>query len=223
MTAEPVGADRLGLSAVELLSTTRAVRRRLDLERPVDDAAVEACIRLAQQAPTGSNTQAAHFVVVREPRLKRGLAELYRRGRSVYRELPYAIPNFAYAGEQEAAIPKLLADGAHLADVLERVPVLVVPCVAYRPASEDVLAQALVWGAVLPAVWSFCLAAREHGLGTCWTTMHLAHEVEAAELLGIPHAEVMQVALLPLAHTMGTDFRPATRLPPSSVLHRDGW
>jgi nitroreductase len=111
----------------------------------------------------------------------------------------------------------------HLAENLERAPVIVVPCVTFRTDGADVMFQALVWGAVLPAVWSFCLAARERGLGTCWTTIHLAYEREAAKILGIPYHDVMQVALLPVAYTQGTDFKPARRLPVERIVHWDTW
>ncbi|HEX3962086.1 MAG TPA: nitroreductase family protein [Trebonia sp.] len=106
---------------------------------------------------------------------------------------------------------------------LQRMPALVVPCVTYRTDHADVLTQALVWGGVMPAVWSFCLAARERGLGTCLTAIHLAYEREAAEILGIPYDEVMQVALLPVAYTIGTDFKPGRRNPLDQIVHWDEW
>ena len=118
----------------------------------------------------------------------------------------------------------MVASASYLAENLHRAPAIVIPCVAFRTDNrESVLMQSLVWGAVLPAVWSFCLAARERGLGTCWTTIHLAYEREAAELLGIPYDHVMQVALLPVAYTKGTKFKPAWRLPVDQILHWNSW
>jgi nitroreductase len=219
----------LPLSPDELLTTTRAVRRRLDLERPVDPALVRECVEIALQAPSGSNAQGWHFVVVTDPAKRRGLAELYRKAWAVYRTMPFAAHHVhaddpALAGVQA----RVVASGQHLADHLERVPVHVIPCVAGRfeavPPPMSVLAQASAYGSILPATWSFMLAARARGLGTAWTTLHLWHEAEAAALLGIPHEAVTQCALIPLAHvTGGTSFRPGPRKPLSGVLHVDGW
>ncbi len=219
------GASRLGLTADDLLSTTRAVRKRLDFDRHVEPELIEECIRLAQQAPSAYNTQSAHFVAVTDPDKKEVLAELWRRGRAHGRELPISWVNYQYKGpEHAAAAAKMVASASYLAENLHRAPAVVIPCVAFRTDNgESVLMQSLVWGAVLPAVWSFCLAARERGLGTCWTTIHLAYEREAAELLGIPYDDVMQVALLPVAYTKGTEFKPAWRLPVDQILHWNSW
>jgi nitroreductase len=214
----------LNLGADELLTTTRAVRLRLDFDRPVERDVIEDCIRVAQQAPSASNSQAAHFVVVTDPAKKAALADLWRRGRSVYAELPIAWQNYRYEDADHAAtVPAMGRSVTHLAANLERAPALVVPCVGFRTDGTDVMFQALVWGAVLPSVWSFCLAARERGLGTCWTTIHLAYERDAADLLGIPFDQVMQVALLPVAYTLGTEFKPARRLPVERIVHWDVW
>jgi nitroreductase len=214
----------LGLGADELLTTTRAVRRRLDFGRRVEREVIEECLRVAQQAPSASNSQVAHFVVVADPAKKAALADLWRRGRAVYATLPIAWQNFRYEDPDHAAVlPAMGRSVNHLAANLERAPVMVVPCVTFRTDGTDPMFQALVWGAVLPAVWSFCLAARERGLGTCWTTIHLAYEREAAKILGIPYDDVMQVALLPVAYTQGTDFKPARRLPVERIVHWDTW
>jgi nitroreductase len=214
----------LKLGADELLTTTRAVRRRLDFDRPVEPEVINECIRVAQQAPSASNSQVAHFVVVADAAKKAALAELWRKGRSVYATLPIAWQNYRYEDPAHAAtLPAMGRSVTHLATNLERAPVMVVPCVTFRTDGTDAMFQALVWGAVLPSVWSFCLAARERGLGTCWTTIHLAYEREAAEILGMPYDEVMQVALLPVAYTQGTDFKPARRLPVDRIVHWDTW
>jgi nitroreductase len=166
----------------------------------------------------------AHFVVVTDLGKKTALADIWRRGRPVYAELPISWQNYRYDDPNHAAtIPAMGRSVQHLADNLHRVPVLVMPCVTFRPEQADILLQSLVWGAVLPAVWSFCLAARERGLGTCLTTIHLAHEQEAADVLGIPYLDVMQAALIPVAYTKGTDFRPAPRLPLHRAVHWNTW
>jgi nitroreductase len=201
----------LELTPDELLTTTRAVRRRLDLERPVEPEVLEECLSLAQQAPTGSYRQDWHFVVVRDPALRRGLAELWRTGAERYLG---AVP------EAEGMLGRVVAGVRHLAAHLHEVPVHVIPCIEARgnePRGSN------PWGSIIPAAWSFMLAARSRGLGTVWTTAHLAHEREAAELLGIPYDEVMQGALIPVAYTIGTDFKPARRKPLDSMLHWDAW
>ena len=221
---EKGAAEGLDLCADELLSTTRTVRRRLDFDRPVERRLLEECLRLAQQAPSASNSQMAHFVVVTDPVKKIALADLWRRGRVAYAQLPFSWRHYQYADPDHAAtIPAMGRSVEHLADHLHRAPAMVIPCVTVRTDSADVLVQSLIWGAVLPAAWSFCLAARERGLGTCWTTIHVAHEKEAADVLGIPYSEVMHTALIPVAHTIGTDFKPARRLPLERIVHWDAW
>jgi len=200
-----------------LLTTTRAVRRRLDVDRPVEPGVIEDCLRVAVQAPTGANAQGWHFVVVTDPATRAGLADLYRRadgGRFARRaeRLRDADPQTArvYAGAQ------------YLAEVLERVPVHVVPCVQGRLRDASPVAAGSFYGSILPAVWSFMLALRARGLGSVWTTLHLAYEREAAELLGIPD-DVTQVALVPVAYTHGTEFRPARRRPVEEVTSWERW
>jgi nitroreductase len=208
----------LELTPDELLSTTRAVRRRLDLERPVEREVLEECLRLAQQAPTGGYSQGWHFVVVTDAEKRRALADLWRSGGDAYlakrREIAEA------AGGQ---VGRILGAVGHLHEHLHEVPVHLIPCIHGRTEDAPVVAQAGRWGSILPAVWSFMLAARSRGLGTVWTTFHLAHEREAAELLGIPYDEVMQAALVPVAYTKGTDFKPGPRAPLESMVHWDAW
>jgi nitroreductase len=207
----------LELTPDELLSTTRAVRRRLDLGRPVEREVLEDCLRLAQQAPTGSYKQDWHFVVVTDPGLRAGLAELWRRGGDKY------LARVERPEEMPGMIGRVLGGVFHLRDHLHEVPVHVVPCIEGRTDGKGAFAQASRWGSVLPATWSFMLAARSRGLGTVWTTFHLAHEQEAAELLGIPYEEVMQAALIPVAYTIGTEFKPAQRAPLETMVHWNRW
>ncbi len=207
----------LELTPDELLTTTRAVRKRLDLTRPVEREVLEECLALAQQAPTGSYKQDWHFVVVTDPGLRAGLAELWRQGGEKY---------LSRAGKPEeipGIMGRVLDSVFHLVDHLHQVPVHVIPCIEGRTEGKSVFAQASRWGSIMPAVWSFMLAARSRGLGSVWTSFHLAHEREAAELLGIPYDEVMQAALIPVAYTIGTDFKPATRAPLESMVHWDHW
>ena len=219
------GSDsRLDLSPDELLSTTRSVRRRLDLTRPVDLALIEQCLDLAQQAPSGGNQQGWSFVVVTDPQKRRTLGALYKQGWDAYLQ---SMSN-RVAAEAEASMPsrdilRVYRSAQYLADHMSDVPVLVIPCIAGRTDGASAADQAGHWGSILPAVWSFMLAARARGLGTCWTTLHLPHEREAAELLGIPYGEVMQAAMIPVAYTIGEEFRPGPRKALDTIVHWDQW
>lgn len=217
---------KLGLDADTLLSTTRAVRKRLDLDRPVEPEVLHECLELALQAPTGSNSQRWHFVFVRDPDKRAAIAGWYRTAFEAYAKSP--LSPVARAGDDPAMVAtqqRVLSSAQHLADNLHRVPVHVIPCIEGRLNDPEAVAAgtAGAWGSILPAVWSFMLAARERGLGTCWTTLHLGHERETAELLGIPFEGVTQVALIPVAYSLGTDFKTGPRKPLEGVLHVDGW
>jgi nitroreductase len=207
----------LELTPDELLSTTRAVRKRLDLGRPVERELIEECLRLAQQAPTGSYAQTWQFVVVADPELRAGLAELWRQGSERY------LAGVGDPGEIPGMMGRVLGGVHHLRDHLHEVPVHVIPCIEGRTDGKSVFAQASRWGSIMPAAWSFMLAARSRGLGTCWTTFHLFREQQAAELLGIPFDEVMQAALIPVAHTIGTEFKPGVRAPLETFVRWDRW
>jgi nitroreductase len=215
----------LELTSDELLSTTRSVRRRLDLDRPVERHLIEECLRLAQQAPSGGNRQGAVFVVVTDPERRRALGDIYRRAWDRYRaegvlgEAPRRDPDPGKRDQQR----RIGRSAGYLAEHLGEVPVLVMACHAGRTEEVPQVIQASAWGSVLPAVWSFMLAARARGLGTAWTTIHLFYEREAAEVLGIPYEEFSQVALIPLAHTVGTDFRPGPREPLERFARWDAW
>jgi len=199
----------------ELLSTTRAVRRRLDFERAVEPKVILDCIALAQQAPTASNSQTWRWMVVTDAATKAGLADLYRQGCLAHLE----------EGVRTAVDPqtrRVYESALQLAQTVERVPVLVIPCIERRFDGAPLVVAASSWGSILPAAWSFLLALRSRGLGSVWTTAHLWKEEASAALLGIPNT-VTQVAMFPVAYTIGTDFRPANRLPPESITYWDRW
>jgi nitroreductase len=203
----------------EVLSTTRAVRRRLDLTRPVSRELIEECLTMAQQAPRASNVERRAFVVVTDAEKRVALAKLWRQGMERYLRAVGAT-----APSQTSPSLRRMREGVeHLGDRLQDVPVHVIPCVLDRVDKRPLASQAGLWGTILPATWSFMLAARARGLGTCWTTFHLAYESEAAEILEIPHDQVTQVALIPVAHTIGDDFKPAAREPLDRIVHWDGW
>ncbi len=200
----------------ELLATTRAVRKRLDFSRAVPREIINDCLELAVQAPTGSNSQTWRWVVVDDPDKRAALAALYRKGAESYLS--------AAAEQAPAGQTKRVFDSAmYLMDNLEKVPVHVIPCVKGRPPEgSPTIALGGLFGSIFPAVWSFQLALRSRDLGSTLTTLHLVHEQEAAELLGIPD-DVMQVALLPVAYTLGTDFKRASRPPVANITHWNAW
>ena len=208
-----------------VLTTTRAVRRRLDLDRPVDPALVRECLAVALQAPTGGNNQGWHFVVVTDPSTRAAVADVFRRGAIAYaerRDRPRA-PRRTRTEDDQAVRRRVMDSAGYLFAHLHQVPVLVIPCVEGRAEAGTLADQATAFGSILPAVWSFMLAARARGLGTSWTTVHLEAERETAALLGIPWETVTQVALVPVAHTVGDDFKPAARRRLDEVLHWDRW
>jgi nitroreductase len=204
----------LDLTPDELLSTTRAVRKRLDLTRPVERGVLEECFQLAQQAPTGGYVQNWHFIAVQDSETRQALGELWRQDAYLYLE------SRKWTGGQLARIRDAVA---HLAEHIHEVPVHVIPCIEGRCEGEGNVHVATVFGSIIPAAWSFMLAARSRGLGSVWTTFHLAHERAAAEILGVPYDGVTQVALIPVAYTMGTDFKPGKRKPLDSMVHWDHW
>ncbi len=211
----------LPLNSDELLATTRAVRKRLDLERPVPLELIAECVGLAQQAPTGSNTQGWHFMVVTDPDRKEALGDLYAKAFNAYRTSPMYAGALSHGdAARDAQQARVTSSAEFLAAHMGEAPALVIPCVQGRVAEAN---AAGLLGGILPAAWSFMLAARARGLGTCWTTLHLRYEKEAAEVLGIPFDQVTQALLTPVAFTKGTDFKSAARPDPMSIIHLNSW
>ncbi|MDX3188654.1 nitroreductase family protein [Streptomyces sp. MN03-5084-2B] len=207
----------------ELLTTTRTVRKRLDLERPVPLDLVKHCIQVALQAPSGSNTQRWQWLVVTDAAQRAALGEIYRRACREYLESPNAAGKLFADDPARAAVQQRVGDSvAYLADRMGDVPVLVVPCLETPSSELPPGNQAGLWASLLPAVWNYMLAARSVTLGTAWTTLHLKYEQEAAEVLGLPK-NVHQAALIPTAFYTGDSFKPAARQPLDEVLHLDRW
>ncbi len=199
----------------ELLTTTRAVRKRLDLTRPVGREVIIECIRLAMQAPTASNAQDWRWIVVTDADKRAAIAEIYRSIGAQY---------LAYAADSasDPQTKRVYQSAMSLTDTLAKVPVHVIPCLEQRIDGAELGIAAAAWASIIPAGWSFLLALRSRGLGSVWTTMHLFKEKEVAELLGIP-ATVTQAALFAVAYTIGSDFRPASRPPAESITYWDTW
>ncbi|GAB34426.1 nitroreductase family protein [Gordonia otitidis] len=204
--------DLLPLDPDELLTTTRSVRKRLDLERPVPIEVVREALEVAIQAPTGSNAQGWHWIVITDTDLKRQVADYYARSFAAYS---------AQRTVSTETARRVAASAQYLADVMGEVPVLVLGAIKTGGELPEGN-QAGVWGSLLPGAWSLMLALRARGLGSAWTTLHLTYEQEVADLLGIPDG-VHQGVLLPIAYTQGTDFSPAQRKPLDDVLHVNGW
>jgi nitroreductase len=203
-------ASVVGVDNDELLSTTRSVRLKLDLDRPVEPEVINDCLRLALQAPSPGNLQTWRWIVVRDPKVRAELGQLFKdTGNEYLSHLPPTVPEHA------------LRSGRFLIDNIERVPVLVVPCVVGRPP-QDLFQAAVFYGGIYPATWSFQLALRSRGLGSTFTTYHLQREAEAARILGIPD-DVTQTSLLPVAYTTQTTFKPAQRMPLNEVAYADRW
>ncbi len=214
----------LGLDADTLLSTTRAVRKRLDFDRPVERETIRECLELALQAPTGSNAQGWHFMVVDDRAKIEALAALYKQAWEQYPAMPFSAHNVHKDDpSMDQVQERVVSSAQYLADHIERVPAMLIPVLQARIDGAPNWVCASMYGSILPAAWSFMLAARERGLGTCWTTLHLMHEKEAADILGIPFDEVSQMALIPIAHTIGTDFKPGPRKPMDGIVHWNEW
>lgn len=219
---------QLKLSTDDLLATTRAVRKRLDFDRPVETEVLMECLDLALQAPSGSNAQGWHFVFVTDADKRAAIADLYRQAFSGYAASPMsAAAVHADDPDMKHTQERVMSSAQYLADNLHRAPVFFIPCIAGRfdgfSGEGANVAQASSFGSIMPATWSFMLAARSRGLGTCWTTLHLMHERKVAEILGIPYDEITQIALSPVAYTLGTDFKRAPRKPTDGILHINGW
>jgi nitroreductase len=216
----------LPLSPDELLTTTRSVRKRLDLERPVPLELVRECLNLALQAPSGSNSQPWHWLVITDAETKAAIGDLYRRSTERYlavrQQQMEAQGAPAPDSPEGQAIRRMRDSTAYLGQHMRDVPVQVIACIEVQGEWAAGANQAGLWGSLLPAAWSYMLACRSRELGTAWTTLHLVYEKEAAEILGLPD-HVRQGVLIPTAYYTGTTFRPAPRRPLDEVLHLNHW
>jgi nitroreductase len=214
----------IDLSADEVLTTTRAVRKRLDFTRPVSDDVIRECVASAMQAPSGSNLMTMQFVVVKDDEKKRAIGKIYEECFDVYRTLPFYAGAITKDTPDEQAQQDRVADSAnYLAAHMAEAPALVLGCTMGRADNVPALMAAATLGNILPGMWSFMLAARARGLGTAWTTLSLMREQEVADIVGIPFAEVQQACLTPIAYTKGTDFQQAMRPEPDTIIHWDTW
>ena len=211
------------MDADHVLKTTRSVRLRLDFERPIEASVIEECLEIALQAPTASNSQQWQWVVITDPEKVAGVAEVYRKSFEVLAARPpEERPSYGAEDSRTQQSEGVTRSATYLAAEMHRCPALLLACISGRVEDLGPMAQAGVYGSILPGAWSFMLAARARGIGMAWTTLHIRHEDEVAELLGIP-ADVTQAALFPMAYFTGEDFRPAPRVPLEQVVHWNGW
>jgi nitroreductase len=209
----------LDLDPDQLLSTTRAVRKRLDFARLVPGQVIRECVAMALQAPSGSNVVTMRFVVVRDEKKRRAVGGIYREVYARYKASP-SYPGRPSGDAERDRVQQRVANSAdYLGEHMGEAPVLVLGC---NEGTDRTSALAGL-GNILPAMWSFMLAARARGLGTAWTSMHRSREQDVADILGIPYDTVAQAVLTPLAYTKGTDFKPAARPDPDAVIHWDDW
>jgi len=213
----------LNLSADEVLTTTRSVRKRLDLDKPVPREVLMECLEIALQAPTGSNAQGWQWMFVTDPVKKQAIADIYRANAEPY--LDRMKPDYGDGDVRGERMQFVSASAKYLAEHMQDAPVLMIPCLEGRPEKAPLGLSASFWASLFPAAWSYCLALRSRGLGSCWTTLHLLEdgEKQTAEVLGIPYEDYSQGGLFPIAYTKGTDFKPAKRLPAEQVAHFDTW
>lgn len=209
----------LALDTVDrLLTTTRAVRKRIDRERPVEPEVVEECLRLASQAPSGGNSQRWRWMVVVDADKKKVVAERYAESFA-----RYIAPRKAQLRPDDERGHRMVESASYLADHMAEMPLLVIPCTLDQlgPAASAEQ-RASLYGSIFPAIWSFQLALRSRGLGSALTTLHLDYDREVGEALGIPDT-VTQVALLPVGYYTGEDFKIAPRLPVEEITYWDTW
>jgi nitroreductase len=210
---------KLNLTADQVLTTTRSVRKRLDYDRPVEREVLMQCLDVALQAPTGSNSQGWHFVFVSDPAKKQAIADYYGANFDAYTANSRVWPEGDLRADQKEAVR---GSAEHLRENFHRVPVMMIPVIEGQLDKAPTFAAASAWGSILPAVWSFMLALRERGMGSAWTTLHLPNWREVGDLLGIPDTHT-QAGLFPIAYTIGTDFKPAVRLGTEQFAHFDNW
>ena len=202
-----------------ILETTRSVRKRLDLTRPIDRATVERCLEIAIQAPTGSNRQGWRWLVLTDADKKARIGKYYKDSWYSYAGVA---ARSAPGEEPSAQMMRVISSARYLADHMHEAPMMIFPCVQGRAQNASPAANAGLYGSIIPAAWSLMLALRARGIGTAWTTLHLSYERECNQILGIPD-DFTTAALLPIAYFTGETFQKADRVPASELTYWDAW
>ena len=200
------GTDRYVEIVDHALTTTRAVRMRLDLERPVDDQVLLDCIDVAEQAPTGGNMGSRRWMVIRDQATKDRLAELYLAAGG-----SWVIETAERLEGTDHPNARMMQGAKRLAESISAMPALVIPTIIGR---HDGSGRPGLFDSVIQSAWSFMVALRSRGLASVWTTMYLGEADAVAELLELPD-DVTQICLFPVAYTEGVDFSPSSRRRPA--------
>jgi nitroreductase len=198
----------------EAMQTQRAIRRLKP--DPVDDEVILRCLELACKAPTGSNAQNWHWIVVRDPEVKAKLARSYRQAWRIYGGL-----GRMRAGGDEK-MRKVIDAVQWQVDHFEEIPVLVVAClrgIAPRVVAMSPIGASSHYGSIYPAIQNFLLACRAEGLGAALTTLPLWSMTMARTALGLPF-DVQPCAVIPVGWPKGK-YGPTTRKPVEKVVHYD--
>ena len=203
-----------------LLTTTRSVRRRLDFSRPVPLELIEESLTVALQAPTGGNLQFWRWLVVTDPEQRARIADVYVRAWNRYKAMAPA-QQYGDGDPRQRQFQPMFDSSQYLADHFAEVPALVIPCLPDVPAEGSFFTVTYL-ACVLPAAWSFMLAARSRGLGTTLTTLTLMHDQEMAGILELPDG-IGHCALIPVAYYTGDTFQRVERLPVRTVAYLDRW
>ncbi len=209
----------LNLTADQLLSTTRSVRKRLDFDKPVQRDVLQDCMELAFQAPNGSNMNTWRWVLVDDPIVIKDIAKIYNLALEDYVKVLGESVGDDYMGAATPGFEKINQSVDYLRENIHRAPAILIPLMSGRVENSGVFMQASCYGSILQAVWSFFLALRARGMGSAWTTAHLWREKEMAELLNIPYKDFTQVGIFPIAYTIGTEFKKAYRKPFDDVVN----
>ena len=201
-----------------ILQTTRSVRKRLDLTRPVDVNTVTKCLDIALQAPTGSNAQGWKWLIVTDKEKISKIGEYYRKSFITY-STSGRPPRRADPEQQK----RVVDSSTYLADHMSKVPMMIFACVKGKLTNNVNSAMvASLYGSVIPAAWSLMLSLRARGIGSAWTTLHMSYEKECNEILGIPD-NVTTAVMLPVAYFTGETFKKAKRIPAKEITFWDTW
>lgn len=200
-----------------ILKTTRSVRKRLDLNRPVDKDVVKECLEIALQAPTGSNIQGWKWLIVTDTNKKAKIGDFYKRSFIAYSK-GASIPNPNIQDQNQQK--KVYNSASYLADHMGEVPMMIFACIEGRTSNSSIAAG--LYGSIIPAAWSLMIALRSRGIGASWTTLHLAYEKECNEILGIPD-NITTAVMLPVAYFTGETFKEAKRVPAKELTYWESW
>lgn len=206
----------------EALTTTRAVRKRLDLAHPVPDDIIAQCIEIATHAPSGSNRQGWHFVVITDEEKRRQIGAHYKRSFDAYYESQMAALDHAPDSPERVQLAKVLDSARYIGDHMGDAPALILACADGRVENAGAMAQAAFYGSIIPAAWSLILALNARGIGTAWTTLHLRYADEVAALLGLP-ANVTQVMLTPVGYLKDGPSKRGPRKPARERTYWNAW